>query len=248
MVVPLDAVTESASVVLEITDTSARVNFVGTVPLACYLTYGTDETFGNVTNDPDMAQAAIIEHNPILLDLQPDTEYVYRMQGIGEDGVIYVSNVYSFRTLPADKTLSANLLSPERGAVVTGVSSNFGSQDNDGRWGILNAFDGNAATAWATNGDGDNGWFEVELAETSQIDELEFFTRQMSDGTSIITSFTVTIDDGSVYGPFEVDIVDQSTTFEVDFISRTLRFDINSSTGGNTGALEVAAYGSPVSD
>jgi hypothetical protein len=68
-VLPLVLVTESEPIVMDITDTSVRVNFVGTIPLACYLVYGTDETFGSVTNDPDMAQAAIIEHNPLLLNL-----------------------------------------------------------------------------------------------------------------------------------------------------------------------------------
>jgi hypothetical protein len=79
-----------------------------------------------------MSQSAIIEHNPIMLGLEPDTEYVFRMQGMGEDGVIYVSKLYTFRTLPSSDEASDNLLAPENGATVVEVSSNFGGQPNDG--------------------------------------------------------------------------------------------------------------------
>lgn len=242
-IMPLSVVTESDMQVFDVTDTTARVNFVGTIPLACYLVYGIDESFGFVTNDPDMAQAAIIDHNPVLLDLEPDTEYVFRMQGIGEDGVIYVSELYRFRTLPTSDEISANLLSPENGAVVLEVSSNFGSQPNDGRWGILNAFDGNSATEWSSNGDGNNAYFVVELSGEHRIHTIEYRTRAMNDGTAITEAFTITTDSGEVYGPFEVEAYTDLTTFEVDFVATTLHYDVQQSTGGNTGIIDIAVYG-----
>lgn len=247
-IMPLSVVTESDVQVFDVTDTTARVNFVGTIPLACYLVYGTDENFGFVTNDPDMAQAAIIDHNPVLLDLEPDTEYVFRMQGIGEDGVIYVSELYRFRTLPTSEVSSENLLSPENGAVVIEVSSNFGNQPNDGRWGILNAFDGNPATEWSSNGDGDDAYFVVELSGEHRIHTIEYRTRAMNDGTAITEAFTITTDSGEVYGPFEVEAYTDLTTFEVDFVAKTLRYDVERSTGGNTGIIDIAVYGTPVED
>jgi hypothetical protein len=247
-IMPLSVVTEANVQISDITDTTARVNFVGTVPLACYLVYGTDESFGFITNDPDMAQAAIIEHNPVLLDLEPDTEYIFRMQGTGEDGVIYVSNLYTFRTLPASNEINANLLSPENGATAVEVSSNFGNQPNDGRWGILNAFDGNPATEWSTNGDGDDAYFIVDLGRKHQVDMIEYWTRAMSDGTAITESFTLTIDSGETFGPFEPESYSSLTTFEVDFETTTLRFDVESSTGGNTGIIDIAAFGTPVEE
>lgn len=247
-IMPLSVVTESDVQVFDVTDTTARVNFVGTIPLACYLVYGTDESFGFVTNDPDMAQAAIIDHNPVLLDLEPDTEYVFRMQGIGEDGVIYVSELYRFRTLPASDVSSENLLSPENGAVVLEVSSNFGNQPNDGRWGILNAFDGNPATEWSSNGDGDDAYFVVELSGEHRIHTIEYRTRAMNDGTAITEAFTITADSGEVFGPFEVEAYTDMTTFEVDFAAATLRYDVQQSTGGNTGIIDIAVYGTPVED
>jgi hypothetical protein len=247
-VLPLAVVTETEMTIVEVTDTTARVNFVGTVPLACYLVYGTDDGFGQVANDPDMAEAAIIDHNPVLLGLEPDTEYVFRMQGMGEDGVIYVSELYRFRTLPASDEISDNLLAPENGAVVTQVSSNFGGQPDDGRWGINNAFDGNSVTEWSSDGDGDDAYFVVALDGTYQIDSIEYWSRQMTDGSSIVESFTVTIDSGETFGPFELPDPDQAYAFAVDFVTATLRFDVETSTGGNTGAVDVAAYGSRVDE
>lgn len=245
-ILPLSTVTQTGPHVLDVTDTSARVNFVSTVPLACYLVYGPDENFGAVTNDPNMSQAAIIDHNPVMRELEPDTEYVFRMQGVSEDGVLYVSELYSFRTLAASEQPNDNLLSPDNGAVVTDVSSNFGDQPNDGRWGIFNAVDGNPATEWSSNGDGDDAYFVIELGGAHQIDTIEYWTRAMADGTAITESFTVTIDTGETFGPFELPGTDQAYVFEVDFVTSTLRFDVETSTGGNTGVREAAAYGSPV--
>lgn len=245
-IMPLSVVTESEVQILDVTDTRARVNFVSTDPLACYLVYGTDERFGFVTNDPNMSQVAIVDHNPILLNLRPDTEYVFRMQGIGEDGVMYFSDLYRFRTLPASDEISENLLSPENGARVIEVSSNFGNQPNDGRWGILNAFDGNPATEWSSNGDGDEAYFIVELGDLYHISTIEYRTRAMNDGTAITESFTVTIDNGETFGPFALEDYSDLSAFEVDFETRTLRFDVEESTGGNTGIIDIAAYGTPV--
>ena len=243
---PLEVVTESDAVVLDITNNSARLNFVGTIPLACTIVYGTTTEFGSASIDTDMNGGAIIEHNPLMLNLEPDTQYFYRLQGSAEDGTFYLSEIRSFSTLPASTEEVANLLSPSRGAQVIGVSSNFGGQANDGVWGINNAFDDNINTAWSSDGDGDEAWFEVELGQPSQINEVDFWTRSMSNNTAQIFDFTITTDSGEVYGPFTLPDPDQVHTFEVDFTASTLRFDVVSSNGGNTGAVEVAVYGEPL--
>ncbi|MEO0561188.1 MAG: discoidin domain-containing protein [Chloroflexota bacterium] len=242
-VLPLALVTESAPVTLDITATTARVNFIGTEALACYLIYGTDDTYGDVTNDPDMVQAAIVEHNPIMIGLEPDTEYQYRMMGTSEDGQLYVSAVYTFRTLPADADGTDNLLAPSNGAQLVDVSSNFGDGPNDGRWGILNAFDENPATEWATNGDGNDAFFEVDLDGTFAINEIVFNSRSMTDGTAIIESFTVQADDDEVFGPFEVLNPNDEQTYEVDFTASVMRFNVAESTGGNVGAVDIIVRG-----
>lgn len=244
-ILPLSVVTESETTVFDITATTARVNFVGTIPLACYLVYGEDESFGFITNDPDMASAAIIDHNPVLTGLTPDTEYTFRMQGIGEDGVIYVSEIYTFRTLPEDDDANANLLSPQSGASVIEVSSNFGGGANDGRWGIFNAFDGIPATEWSSAGDGDDAYFIVDLGDLHRVHTVEYITRSMSDGTAITQAFTLTIDSGETF-TFEVDDIGQLFTFDVDFETTTIRYDVLRSTGGNTGIIDIALFGEQV--
>jgi len=238
MVRPLEEVTESASQILDITSDSARLNFVGTIPLACTVVFGPTTEFGDASIDLDMNGGAIIEHNPLMLDLEPDTEYFFRLQGSAEDGTFYVSEIGSFRTLPASDEPVANLLSPERGAQILDVSSNFGGQPNDGVWGIENAFDNNPNTAWSSDGDGDDAWFEIELAQRSRITQVEFWTRSMANNTAQIFEFTITTDSGEVFGPFSLDDADQTHS--------TLRFDVVESNGGNTGAVEVAVYGEPV--
>ena len=245
-VLPLEPVTESAPQILDITHNSARLNFVGTIPLACTVVFGTTNEFGNISIDLNMDGGAIIEHNPLLLNLEPDTEYVYRVQGSALDGTFYVGEIGTFRTLPESDAEVENLLSPQRGAEIIAVSSNFGGQEDDGVWGIMSALDGNTNTAWSSNGDGDDAWVEIELGERSQIDRVEFWTRFMTNGTAQIFTFTITTDDGETYGPFELPDPDQSYGFDVDFKASALRFDVVESSGGNTGAVEIAVYGEPV--
>ncbi len=231
---------------LDITDDGARVHVISNLPLACSVVYGPTTDFGQLATDSDMGGGAHEEHNALLVNLEPDTLYYYRFQGSDVQGNLYVSDVMTFRTPPESETVTENLASPERGAQIVGVSSNFSGQPNDGRWGALNAFDDNPNTAWSSAGDGDDAWIEVELAERSRITRVEFWTRFMSDGSAQITSFTITTETGEVYGPFELPDAEQSYMFDVEIEAKTLRFDVETSSGGNTGAVEIAVYGEPV--
>jgi hypothetical protein len=246
LVRPLEDVTESDAQILDITANAARLHFVGTIPLACTIVFGPTTDFGLAAIDLNMNGGAIIEHNPLMLGLEPDTEYFYRLQGSAEDGTFYVSEIGSFRTLPPSDEAVDNLLSPAGGAQILGVSSNFGGQTNDGVWGIERALDNNPNTAWSSNSDGSEAWVEIELRQRSHITQIEFWTRFMSNGTAQIFEFTVTTDSGEVYGPFSLADPDQAYRFDVDFEASTLRFDVVDSNGGNTGAVEIAAYGEPV--
>ncbi len=245
-VLPLEDVTESPPQILDLTSNSARLNFVGTIPLACTLLYGETLDFGSASIDLNMNGGAIIEHNPLMLDLKPETTYYYRVQGSDEHGNFYVSETATFTTPAASASTSDNLLAPQNGATVLGVSSNFGGQPNDGSWGILRAVDGNPNTAWSTDGDGSHAWAEFQLAQRSHITQVSFWTRVMTDGSALAYQFTVTTDAGEVYGPFSLPDSTQPYTFDVDFEASTLRFDITDSSGGNTGAVEIAVYGTPV--
>ncbi|MCA9632154.1 MAG: alkaline phosphatase D family protein, partial [Myxococcales bacterium] len=93
---PLEVVTESAVQILDIGSDSARLNFIGTVPLACTVVYGTTTDFGSASIDQNMNGGAIVEHNPIMINLEPDTEYFYRVEVDGDVS----ERVRSVRTAP----------------------------------------------------------------------------------------------------------------------------------------------------
>ena len=62
----------------------------------------------------------------------------------------------------------------------------------------------------------------------------------MSDGTSITTSFTVSVDGGSLLGPFDAGV--GLAVGEFAATGRVVRIDVETSTGGNTGAVEIEIY------
>lgn len=242
-VLPAETIINEPLTMTNIGDTSAQMAVTTGIPMACVMVYGETPEFGNLILDSLMGLSAHDTHEIILTDLKPDTEYYYRVQGSDEAGNLYRSETYTFRTLPASDLPNDNLLSPENGAKITGISSVFGDGPMDGPWGGLNAVDNNLLTAWSSDGDGNNAWIEIELAQRSHIDQIGFQTRTMSNNTAEISTFTVTTDDGEVYGPFELTGAQEMDVFDVDFDAKTLRFDAVDSNGGNTGAIDIAAYG-----
>jgi hypothetical protein len=122
-------------------------------------------------------------------------------------------------------------------ATVVETSSDF----NDNFTGA-NAIDGSIATEWSTRGDGDDAYIVIDLGSAQEITGIGFRTREMTDGTSITNSFTVTIDDGATQGPFAAGI----GFVEVDIdpvMGQVVRIDMAETTGGNTGAIEIEIYG-----
>jgi hypothetical protein len=183
-----------------------------------------------------------------MRNLKPDTQYLYRLQGSDEHGNLFVSEIFTFRTPPESDEKSANLLSPDNGAQILEVSSNWNDQPNDGSFGINNAFDDDPGTAWSSNGDGNDAYVTVQLGQRSHLSAISFWTRTMSNNTAQIFSFTVTTETGEIYGPFELPDPEQAYEFEVDLLAESLRFDVVDSNGGNTGAVEIVVYGEAVSE
>jgi hypothetical protein len=244
---PIDDIIDQDLIVTGFSNSgTATVPIETRIPVACTLVYGTTPEFGHLTLDQDMAGGAHSEHSPLLSGLEPETEYFFRVQGVDDEGTIYISEVMTFTTPPRDTSLTENLLSPDRGAEVLGVSSNWRNQDNDGSWGIMSALDDDPNTAWSSDGDGDSAWVEIQLGQRSRIDRVEFWSRFMSDGTAQVFEFTVTTDSGEMYGPFTLPDYEQSYDFEVEFEAESLRFDVVDSSGGNVGAVEIAVYGEPL--
>ena len=232
----------AAPAIVDIKAQAARLTFKSSVPLACSVVYGKTPEFGAVAIDPNMNGGAIIDHNPILTNLEAETLYYYRVQGADSQGRLYWDEVNSFTTA-AESLVDNNLLAPANGAIVTAVSSNFGGAQNNQAWGADSAIDGSANSAWSSAGDGDNAYIEITLAEATQIDTLEVWSRFMVDGSAKILSFTISIDDGEVLGPFTLPDTKQAYEFPLDRASSTIRLDVVTSTGGNTGLIEIAAYG-----
>lgn len=206
---------------------SAILTVETSIDVACSVVYGTDASFGLIAVDDDMSGGAHADHHPLMGGLEPDTEYVYRVQGTAPDGTLYVSEVFTFTTPPAPIGGARNLALD---ATVIDVSSEF----SDGFAGA-NAIDGDPSTEWSTSGDGDDAYLTIDLGGPRDIGAVAFRTRSMSDGSATTSTFTVTADDGETFGPFEIG----ADPVELAITASTLRFDVETSSGGNTGAIEI---------
>ncbi|MDE2640678.1 MAG: discoidin domain-containing protein, partial [Chloroflexota bacterium] len=135
----------------------------------------------------------------------------------------------------------ANLATLDNGARVVAVSSAFGGAALDEPWGGDSAIDGDPATQWSSDGDGDDAWIEIELAEPAAVVRIGFWTRTM--GTSAeIRSFQVVGDDGETHGPFALAGPADMSYFDVEFTTQRLRFEAVETSEGNTGAVEIEVY------
>jgi hypothetical protein len=214
---------------LDPTGTAATITVGTTIDAACAVVYGEDETLGRLALDADMGGAAHSDHHVNLGGLQPATAYVFRLQGSGIDGRLYRSRPYSFTTPQPSASAPSDLAI---GARIVEVSSEFSEA-----FAATNAVDGDPSTEWSSRGDGDDAFISLDLGHPADIAAVAFRTRQMSDGTAITSTFTVTAD-GATYGPFAA-----SELVPLEVTAQVLRFDVESSTGGNTGATEIEVFG-----
>ncbi len=211
---------------------TAATLFVTTNQAAvCAVAYGTDGPFGAIATDQDMgAGGGHDDHSALMTGLTPETEYQYRLQGVAADGQLYRSEILTFTTPAAtDAGLGTNVAI---GASVVEVSSEFSSA-----FGAANAIDGDLGTEWSSRDDGDEAFITIDLGQPTDVRAVGFATRSMSDGTAITSTFTVVVD-GQTYGPFPAGPVPS----EVSFRGQILRYDVDTSSGGNTGAVEVQAF------
>ncbi len=234
-VLPIDDVLATEVVVTPDPSGTFAVLEVDTdIPLACSVVFGTSEAFGLIATDDDMAGGAHTDHQPRMQGLAPDTTYLYRLQGSDAAGNLYQSEVMTFTT-PAATAVERPGRNVAPDATVVAVSSEFSDA-----FAATNAIDGDPATEWSTAGDGDDASITIDLGVVADIVGFGFQSREMSDGTAIVESFTVTVDDGETLGPFVagtgLSIVDAAASGQV------LRIDAVTTTGGNTGAVEVEVY------
>jgi hypothetical protein len=235
---PLEPLVAHAIEASGITPTTATLLVTTDIDLACVVVFGTDERFGRLALDLDMGGAAHRDHEVHLRGLDPDTEYVFRLQGSAADGSFYVSQVYRFRTpSAADEGRSwRNVATVERGARVVAASSEFGAA-----FAAVHAIDGNPTTEWSSRGDGDAAYLTIELPERVAFVGFGVWSRTMG-ASAEIRRFEIETETGDVYGPYELASAETSVTFEATGEARRFTLRVLGSTGGNTGLLEFAVF------
>lgn len=223
-----------------------------TEPMICTIVWGETEEFGNFNNSLAMNGTGITDHDVFLPGAEPGREYRFRVQGSTADGRQFRSETGTFvipettgdggsgGDAPPDgdtTSLGANLALE---ATVVGASSEFGPG-----WEAENALDDDPLTEWATAGDGDGGFLVIDLGAPREVAGVEFLTRSMADGTAVTQTYTLTVDDGEPLGPFPAGTLAVPNFSDVEFSGRLVRFDVEVSTGGNVGAVEVRVVAPP---
>ena len=208
--------------------------------MICAIVWGETGDFGNFNNSLDMAGTGIVQHDVFLPGAEPGVEYEFVVQGTTADGTLYRSEPGMFVLPEVEATAGTVDRGPNLagGAAIVDVSSEFG----DG-FAAENAVDGDLNTEWSSAGDGDDASITIDLGGTNEITAIEFLTRSMTDGSATAESFTVTVDDGETLGPFAAGNPADPRPAEVDVAGAVFTFDVDSSTGGNTGAVEIRLYG-----
>jgi hypothetical protein len=217
--------------------TFAVIRVTTTIEAVCAVSYGPGPELGMIATDQDMGGGGHSDHQPVLDRLTPGRTYSYRLQGIGPDGTLYRSELLTFQTpsAPTNDALGPNI-APQ--AQIVEVSSEFSAS-----FSADNAIDGDPTTEWSSAGDGDGAFIVIGLAADTAVTGIGYRSRSMSDGTALTTSFTVTIDDATTLGPFDAGA--GLVVVEAPFQGRIIRIDVETSTGGNTGAVEIEIYAAP---
>jgi hypothetical protein len=227
--------------------TSAVISFTTKRPTMISISYGSGCRCQHSAVRDALTRPAT-EHRVELLALEPEAVYVLNVVLVDEQARVYSSEELEFETTAPAQTAAAwkpdgeNLALLSRGGRVVGVSSNWAGGDNDSSFGANKAIDGDPNTEWSSDGDGDDAWIEIALTEEGLITGIGFWTRTMGTSAQIF-KFRVLTADGKVLGVFELPDAKQLYNFDLeDFVGQQLRFEVVESSGGNTGAKEIAIY------
>lgn len=220
--------------------TAAVIRLTTDPATVCAVAFGETEDLGRIANDPAMSGSAIEEHAVVLTDLQPDTSYSYRFTATDAAGNVYqTAELMTFRTDV-----------PEGDEAAAGLGANVALEgtvrETSSEWSEVfagaNAFDGDLTTEWSSAGDGNDASITVDLGRVVDVVGVAFRSREMADGTGITSEFSIEVDGGETFGSFPAGDRIASNVTMVEFTGQTLRFDVDESTGGNTGAVEIEVY------
>lgn len=210
-----------------------------TESMICAIVWGETEALGNFNNSLAMNGTGIVDHDVFLPGAVAGRTYFFVVEGFTADGTIYRSEMDTFTIPQSDAPATADS-AVERGPnlALEGAVVDVSSEFNDS-FAAANAIDDSGLTEWSSAGDGDDAFITIELAESSVVAGVEFITRSMLDGTAIAETFNVTVDEANTFGPFPAGTAADRIVAVIDTTGRTFRFDVDTSTGGNVGAIEV---------
>lgn len=231
----------------EIAGTRAVVRFETSLPTSGEVEFGSsksklDRTAMDVAMEPGELS---FTHEVPLEDLEPDTEYTWRVRAVDRDNAVLSTKLASFTTADTEPpAMGDNVARRSAGAEVFEVSSNWGGGTNDSIYGAEHAFDGKMASEWASDGDGDEAWVELEFGGLRRITGFAFRSRHTSDGRSIIRRVELAFDGDTERGPFDVPDPTKRYLFAIEPPVEASRVRIKAveTTGGNTGAREIEFY------
>ncbi|MDZ7706893.1 MAG: discoidin domain-containing protein [Trueperaceae bacterium] len=234
---PVEPFLSAPLAMAEVGPRSAVLEVTTTIDLACAVVFGPDDGFGGLALDQQMGAGAHQDHRVILTDLEPDTEYLFRLQGSAPDGRLLASEVQAFRTPPeqADERFGPRVEGLQALAASSTFASGFAAE---------NAVDGDGGSEWSSRGDGDDAWLEIGLPGSTRLSGVGVWTRTMATSARI-ERFVIRTDDGATFGPFELPDANGLHRFEVDATTSAFRLEVVDSTGGNTGLVELEAYRAP---
>ena len=210
-----------------------------TEPMICAIVWGEDETLGNFNNSLDMAGTGIIQHDVFLPGALPGVEYRFLVQGTTPDGTLYRSAMGKF-VIPESEVTAP----PTDGRVNLALGAPVeASSEFNAAFGAARAVDDDFGTEWSSAGDGDDAWISIDLGSPQRVSGFEFLTRSMTDGSAITDSYMVVVDGGQSLGPFPAGNPADPNTTEVSVTGQMFTFEVEASSGGNTGAVEVRVLG-----
>gem|GEM_PF-396450 len=227
----------------EVTHNSAQVAFNTRIPTLASTAYARHGAPWHSTRLPDVAP--FTDHRVPLLALEDEATYQVEVTLIDAQANVYRAQPATFETQAKPvplQTFGPNVAAASAGALISAVSSNWANGDNDSSFGANNAIDGDPNSEWSSNGEGNDAWIEITLAQPYDVDGLGLWSRTMVSSAQI-SRFRALTGEGVLLGEFEIPDANALYQFRIPKTKlKVLRFEVVDSSGGNTGVRQIEVY------